>query len=179
MIRLIPPEGFRRQPWANGRGETVEMLRIDDGGRHGDRLILRLSRARVAEDGPFSLFPGIDRCLTVIAGPGFRLTGAVALTCAPGVPVTFPGDVAVAAEGTAAGASEDLNVMWARGLPPPRVSFGAVRTGPGVWALLSLAPLTLGGEGVAAGTLALGRGPSQAAGGPAVLIEVPALTRWP
>jgi hypothetical protein len=100
----------RVQPWANGRGRTVEMWREEGPGG----LRLRLSVAVVAEDGPFSLFPGIDRVLTVISGPGFRLAGAVDLDCRPGVPVAFPGDVAVRAEGVVA-PSEDFNVMTARG----------------------------------------------------------------
>jgi uncharacterized protein len=101
----------RVQPWANGRGQTVEMWREE--GPQGLRL--RLSVATVAEDGPFSLFPGIDRSLTVISGPGFGLTGAVDLDCRPMVPVAFPGDVAVRAAGVSQ-PSEDFNVMTARGL---------------------------------------------------------------
>ncbi len=105
MMILHPVGGHRPMPWANGRGTTVEMLREEG---------LRLSVAVVAEDGPFSVFPGIDRVLTVISGPGFRLAGAVRLHCLPLLPVAFPGDAAVRAEGVAA-ASEDFNVMVARG----------------------------------------------------------------
>ena len=71
MIRHLTPAGYRRQPWANGRGVTVELARADG----PDGLIWRLSMATVAEDGPFSLFPGIERNLTVISGPGFHLRG--------------------------------------------------------------------------------------------------------
>ena len=104
-------------PWANGKGSTVELLRVEREGR----LILRLSRAMVAEDGAFSLFPGIERNLTVVSGPGFDLVGqGVRLSARPLVSVAFRGDVAIRAEGVLA-PSEDLNVMAARGAPPARV----------------------------------------------------------
>jgi hypothetical protein len=85
----------------------------------------RLSVATVAQDGAFSLFPGIDRVLTVISGPGFRIRGdGIDLDARPFVPVAFPGDVGVAAEGVTA-ASEDFNVMVARGLGPVQVWLAA------------------------------------------------------
>lgn len=112
MIRHLTPADYRVQPWANGRGQTVELARSD--GPQGLRW--RLSVATVAEDGPFSLFPGIDRVLTVISGPGFRLRGqGLDLHALPFEPVAFPGDVPVAAAGVAA-PSEDFNVMTARSL---------------------------------------------------------------
>jgi environmental stress-induced protein Ves len=109
---LHPAGGHRRMPWANGRGTTVEMLREEG---------LRISLATVAEDGPFSIFPGIDRVLTVISGPGFRLEGAVSLKCRPMLPVAFPGDVPVRAADVTF-PSEDFNVMTARGGPAPEVA---------------------------------------------------------
>ncbi len=121
MIRHLTPADYRIQPWANGRGQTVELARAD--GPEGMRW--RLSLATVAEDGAFSLFPGIDRVLTVISGPGFRITGAgIDLDARPFAPVAFPGDVAVAAEGVTA-ASEDFNVMLARALGPAQVWLAA------------------------------------------------------
>lgn len=117
MIRHLTSADYRVQPWANGRGQTVELARSDG----PDGMRWRLSVATVAEDGPFSLFPGIDRVLTVISGPGFRLRGAgIDLAARPFLPVSFPGDVPVAAEHVVA-PSEDFNVMVARNLGPPRV----------------------------------------------------------
>jgi environmental stress-induced protein Ves len=111
------PADYRAMPWANGRGHTSELLRED--GPQG--LLLRLSAATVTEDGEFSVFPGIERNLTVISGPGFRLEGqGLSLQAAPRVPVAFPGDVALRATGVTA-PSEDFNVMTARALPRPRV----------------------------------------------------------
>ena len=118
MLRHLTPSDYRRQPWANGRGITVELARADG----PDGLIWRLSMAVVAEDGAFSIFPGIERNLTVISGPGFRLAGeGIALDARPLVPVAFPGDVAVAATHVTA-PSGDFNVMTARNLPRPEVA---------------------------------------------------------
>ena len=117
MIRHLTPADYTVMPWANGRGTTIEMLREvgPDGG-----LLLRLSMASVVEDGPFSIFPGVERNLTVISGPGFDLVGETHLIAAPLVPLAFPGDVPMAAAGVTA-PSDDFNVMTARGLPSPDV----------------------------------------------------------
>ncbi|TKA96936.1 HutD family protein [Cereibacter changlensis] len=94
-MRLLRAADFVPMPWANGRGVTVEMLRVE--GPSG--LLFRLSRASVVEDGPFSIFPGVERVLTVISGPGFDLLGERRLRCDPLAPVAFPGDEALAASG--------------------------------------------------------------------------------
>lgn len=116
MIRHLTPSDYKTMPWANGKGVTVEMLRVDDGG-----LKWRLSRASVVENGDFSLFAGIERNLTVITGPGFDLVGdGLHLHALPLQPVAFAGDVPIRAEGVTA-ASDDFNVMTARALPLPEV----------------------------------------------------------
>ena len=110
MIRHLTLADYRTMPWANGRGTTLELARLDG----PDGMIWRLSIASVVENGPFSLFPGVDRILTVIDGPGFRLVGSgMAMEAAPWVPIAFPGDVAIAAWGVTA-PSMDFNLMAAR-----------------------------------------------------------------
>ncbi len=117
MIRHLSAADFRPMPWANGKGVTVEMARAD--GSEG--MLWRLSRASVVENGPFSIFPGVERNLTVLTGPGFDLVGeGVHLAARPMQPVAFAGDVAVRAEGVSA-PSDDFNVMTARALPRPQV----------------------------------------------------------
>lgn len=112
MIRHLTGRDYREMPWANGRGVTVEMLRVDRDGA----LLWRLSRASVVEAGAFSQFPGFERNLTVISGPGFDLVGeGVHLQARPLQPVSFAGDVAIRAEAVTA-PSDDFNVMVARGL---------------------------------------------------------------
>lgn len=117
-MRRLTPTDYIRQLWKNGKGETVELSRADRGGG----MLWRLSMATVAEDGPFSLFPGINRNLTVLEGPGFRLLGdGIDLPCLPLAPVAFAGDVAVQAVETGGQVSTDFNVMTARELPVPQV----------------------------------------------------------
>lgn len=116
-MRHLTPDNYRTMPWANGRGVTVEMLRVDQGGA----LKWRLSRASVVEEGDFSIFPAIERNLTVISGPGFDLIGPSGrLRARPLVPVAFAGDLAFRAVAVTA-PSDDFNVMTARGLPCPQV----------------------------------------------------------
>lgn len=117
MIRHLTPADYTVMPWVNGRGTTTELIRENslDG-----TLLWRLSMASVVEDGPFSIFPGVERNLTVISGPGFGLLGQTRITAAPLRPVAFPGDVPIAATGVAA-PSVDFNVMTARALPLPDV----------------------------------------------------------
>lgn len=117
MKRILGPEDFRQMPWANGKGITTELAREDRDGR----MLWRLSRASVVEDGPFSIFPGIERNLTVLTGPGFVLTGkGISLEARPYSPLAFPGDIPVAASGVVA-PSDDFNVMTDRSLPKPTV----------------------------------------------------------
>ncbi len=147
-MRHLTLADYVRQPWANGRGTTVEMLREDV----PTGLRLRLSMASVVEDGPFSIFPGIERNLTVISGPGFRLEGDVARDCLPLVPVAFPGDMAVRAAGTGGVPSQDFNVMTARALPLPEVTVlrgGGTLAAGGRLFLMALGPVAVNGQAAA------------------------------
>ncbi|QYZ69502.1 HutD/Ves family protein [Neotabrizicola shimadae] len=163
MFRHLTPADYRHQPWANGRGVTVELARADG----PDGLIWRLSMATVAEDGPFSLFPGIERNLTVISGPGFRLEGsALALKARPMAPVAFPGDVEISAVGVAA-PSQDFNVMTARPLPRPDVAVvvGEARIeGGGLLAAFALNPTRINGQAIGEQELILTTAPLHVAG---------------
>ena len=112
-IELLGPDDFRSMPWRNGLGTTVEMAREDDA---EGVMLWRVSAADVVEAGAFSLFPGIDRILTLIEGPGFDLDFAGHGRVAPVEslqPVRFSGDWATRAEAVR-GPSRDLNVMVAR-----------------------------------------------------------------
>ncbi|MDT8857353.1 HutD family protein [Paracoccaceae bacterium Fryx2] len=143
-MRHLTPAGYRVMPWANGRGQTVELWREDG----PDGMLWRLSLATVAEDGPFSLLPGVERNLTVIDGPGFDLVGALHLRADPLRPVAFPGDVVLAAMGVTA-ASQDFNVMTARRLPLPRVCVvqdGMAEPAGGLLCLFAMAPALVAGR---------------------------------
>lgn len=177
-MRHLTPADYTRQPWKNGKGITTELARAEAGGA----LLWRLSMATVAEDGPFSIFPGIERNLTVISGPGFRLVGAgLALDCLPFTPVAFPGDVMVAAEGTGGQVSEDFNVMTARHLPRPDVGVlngsGPIAAG-GLLAVLALSPLRLSGRALGRHDLILAEGPlAMETPGTALLVRLHGLSQ--
>lgn len=164
MIHLTPAD-YQTQPWKNGRGTTTELLHIVDPATGG--TLLRLSRASVVEDGPFSLFPGIERNLTVLTGPGFRLTGpALNLRCDPLSPVAFPGDVPVTATDTNGQRSDDFNVMTARHLPRPEVTVAqnlSLAKG-GRLALYALGPCKVNGTQVSKGDLVLMTEPAHLSG---------------
>lgn len=144
MIRHLTPADYREMPWANGKGVTVEMLRVE--GPSG--LLYRLSRASVVENGDFSIFPGIERNLTVISGPGFGLeTDRLTLQARPLIPLAFAGDIAIRAEAVSA-ASDDFNVMTARALLRPEVAVitgQAQLRGGDMLAIFALAPSTVNG----------------------------------
>jgi hypothetical protein len=145
MIRHLNANNFKEMPWANGKGTTVEMLRIEREGQ----VMLRLSRAMVVEDGAFSVYPGIERNLTVLSGPGFDLVGAgVLLHALPLVPVAFAGDIPIRAEKVTE-RSEDFNVMTARDLPLPHVSVVQAGLLPGPGAIFALEPGVIAGKAVA------------------------------
>lgn len=101
--------------WKNGGGTTREYLVHPPGAGTGD-FFWRVSRAEVVKHGAFSLFPEVDRTLTVVAGdtidllfsdrrirldrttPPYAFRGDVHIECRiPGEPI------------------EDLNVMTRRG----------------------------------------------------------------
>lgn len=162
---------YKTMPWANGLGQTVEILRVDGPGG----LLYRLSMASVVVDGAFSVFPGIERNLTVISGPGFDLAGAVSLRCDPLVPVAFAGDVAVRAERVTA-PSDDFNVMTARSQPRPVVTVerdGAVLLAGGRLCLFALGVAAVNGVAMAKHDLIVTEGPADIAGlGPVIAVRL-------
>lgn len=105
------------QPWKNGAGLTREIAVGPQGAGHAD-FDWRISLAEVAGDAPFSAFPGIDRCITLLRGAGMRLAssdGSVDHRLdQPLAPFRFPGDLALSAT-LVDGACSDFNVMTRRG----------------------------------------------------------------
>lgn len=98
-------------PWRNGGGCTRELLAWP----RAEGWLVRVSVAEIEADGPFSPFPGIDRCFAVLEGAGVELA-------LPGGPVRLgPHDDALAFPGEAApgcrlldGPTRDLNLMARR-----------------------------------------------------------------
>lgn len=61
-------------PWRNGGGTTTEIAIAPEGAAlSGERFLYRVSIADVSTDGPFSLFPGYDRHIMLLAGAGMTL----------------------------------------------------------------------------------------------------------
>ncbi|MBY5897089.1 HutD family protein [Rhizobium leguminosarum] len=114
-MRILRAGDHKRMPWKNGKGETVEIAVFPPDASIND-FDWRISMATVAEDGPFSIFPGIDRTLAILDGNSMVLDvdgrSPVLLTTASN-PLAFPADVSVAAR-LEDGAITDLNVMTRR-----------------------------------------------------------------
>jgi environmental stress-induced protein Ves len=106
---------YRRMPWKNGGGETTEIAVFPENAGLAD-FDWRISMATVASDGPFSVFPGIDRTLSILDGAGMSLfiegREAVVLTT-KSQPLPFPADAPTSAT-LVDGPITDLNVMTRR-----------------------------------------------------------------
>ncbi|MFM9976233.1 MAG: HutD family protein [Beijerinckiaceae bacterium] len=116
-MRILRQSGFRVMPWKNGGGTMTDIIASPEGASL-DTFDWRVSMARVVRDGPFSVFPGIDRSLTILEGEGMVLDiaghGETLLTD-QSLPFAFPGD-AVTYSRLHAGPILDLNVMTRRGI---------------------------------------------------------------
>jgi environmental stress-induced protein Ves len=117
MIRILRAADHKSMPWKNGGGVTTEIA-VSPEGAGLDAFDWRVSMARVERDGPFSVFPGVDRTLAVLEGNGIRLTIGGREPVLLGVgsePLAFPADEPThgALRG---GPILDLNVMARRGV---------------------------------------------------------------
>lgn len=175
MIRFLDPATYRVMRWANGLGETVEMMRVED--EHG--LVWRLSRATVTEDGPFSVFPGINRCLTVLTGSGFDLVGDRTLRADPLVPVFFAGDEPISARNVRE-PCQDLNLMISRRLPTPEVFWADGTVTPpedGLLALYCHAAARVADTDLGPDAVVLSDGPVTIAGGRVLVMRLAPATK--
>ena len=112
--RVLSPADYRRMPWKNGGGHTHEIA-VHPEGAGTAAFDWRVSVADVAQDGPFSRFPGVERTLVLLAGNGVRLEGAgdpLDLRT-PYEPITFSGDAELACVLTD-GPIRDFNLMVRR-----------------------------------------------------------------
>ena len=114
MAQLIPADYLRRMPWKNGGGSTAEVAIHPAGASLAD-FAWRLSLADVERNGPFSLFPGVDRILMLTEGAGMRLNiGSEAIELRDRFSVcAFRGDDVVDAT-LVDGAVRDCNLMVRR-----------------------------------------------------------------
>lgn len=147
-MRLIRIDDLPAQPWKNKGGITREIAaRRDEQG-----LLWRASVAEVERDGPFSVFPGADRILTVIEGAGLRLRYAAGvIEAAMGIPVRFAGDLAIDCE-LVDGPVRDFNMIFDAARTRVRVERlppGLHSIAPGFGLLPIASPLMVSEFGVA------------------------------
>lgn len=149
--------------WRNGGGETREIVSWPPGAAD---FSWRVSIATIAQDGPFSVFAGIDRSITLLNGAGVHLLSEHLFAeqrvdhalIHPGEPFAFSGDVALSAR-RIDGATTDFNIMTRRDVCRAAVTAHGdsfIASGPlggvlyvmsGVWKVGSGAVLNAG-EGV-------------------------------
>jgi environmental stress-induced protein Ves len=114
-LQVLRAASYRHMPWKNGGGMTAEIAVAPEGAGL-DNFRWRISMAQIAQDGPFSCFPGIDRTLTVLDGKGVELEfpGSDARrreTLTPhSAPLSFLADTPVHARLLSGGVT-DFNVM--------------------------------------------------------------------
>lgn len=116
-VEILRQSEFRRLPWKNGLGSTLEMA-IEPAGAEaasGD-FLWRLSRATIAQNSAFSLFPEHDRKLVILSGAGVLLLpeSRPALVLHPFNLFGFSGDQAIECE-LLQGEVSDFNVFTRKG----------------------------------------------------------------
>ena len=112
-LQLIPAHEYRRERWRNGFGWTREILRSPHA---GDGWDWRMSIAEIEQDGPFSTFPGVERELVLLHGPGLRLRfddDEVHEIEPPHGRLRFAGERIALGE-LIDGPTHDFNLMWRR-----------------------------------------------------------------
>lgn len=106
---------YRRMRWKNGGGITTEVARSP---AEGEEFDWRVSIAEIAQDGDFSVFPGIERTLMLLDGGGVELeigdAQPVALTQRY-AKHAFPGEAPVSCR-LLDGPTRDFNLMLRRGV---------------------------------------------------------------
>jgi environmental stress-induced protein Ves len=105
-VRLtrLDPAGYRRSPWKNGGGVTLDIAGASVPGvapGAWDGVIWRFGQTRIERPGPFSDLSGFDRLLAVVEGRGLVLhpVGAPPLDVRTRFhPVRFPGEWQIESE---------------------------------------------------------------------------------
>ncbi len=109
--RVLLAKDCPAMPWRNGGGQTRELLTWPAGSAP-DQWQLRISRADIDYDGPFSAFPGVQRWFAVLKGAGVALRFGSTEQClrAGDAPLSFDGAAAPGCR-LLEGRTQDLNLM--------------------------------------------------------------------
>jgi environmental stress-induced protein Ves len=150
--RVLRAEDHERMPWANGGGTTYQVATGPEGAGL-DSFDWRVSLADIDAGGPFSSFPGIDRILMVLDGPGIELVVDGRLVPLGQLdPLRFDGEADTSCS-LLGGPTRDLNLMTRRGRCTGTVDVLAVGDGTQVEAVEggSVLVVVVSGEVVADG----------------------------
>jgi environmental stress-induced protein Ves len=115
-MKILRASTHKAMPWKNDGGETAEIAVFPEGASMQD-FGWRVSMAKVTENGPFSLFPNIDRTLSILEGHSLTLTindAEAEVLTKESDPFAFAADIPVSST-LPDGEIRDLNVMTRRG----------------------------------------------------------------
>src|SRR5437868_6799819 len=107
MIQRLTPADYRRTPWKNGGGTTIDIAERDG--------VWRFGRTPITTPGPFSDYAGFDRVQVLVAGRGLVLEtpdGEIDVR-QPFVPVRFAGETPIVSR-LEAGPLEVVNLIGDR-----------------------------------------------------------------
>ena len=112
FLRHLPAASLLRTRWKNGGGWTTELAIEPAKADLASDFDWRVSVADIEQDGPFSLFPGVERDLFLLDGAGMLLDvhGAEQRIDRPLQRVHFSGDAPVDCR-LIDGPTRDFNVM--------------------------------------------------------------------
>jgi environmental stress-induced protein Ves len=149
-MRILRAADRKPTPWKNGGGLTWEVAAWPSGASLAD-FEWRASIAEVGSSGPFSVFAGVDRVLTVLDGTGLelRIEGQATVKLdASATPFAFAGDAPCHAV-LVNGPVRDFNVMVRRGLWSAQVQRlegpAAFRAQADLTLILACSPITFDG----------------------------------
>ena len=107
-MKIVTRDALIDVPWKNGGGTTRNIAK----GMSADQVAWTISRADVAQDGPFSDFEGLMRVLTVVSGGEMTLVSQDAsFHAVPWRPLAFDGGLKIHAQ-LQDGPLTDLNLMF-------------------------------------------------------------------
>lgn len=118
LVTALDPAGYRRTPWKNGGGVTVDIAEayragVTPGAWEG--MVWRFGRTAITVPGPFSDLSGYDRVQVVVAGQGLVLAAPDREIDVrrPFVPVRFAGETPIVSR-LEAGPVEVVNLIGDR-----------------------------------------------------------------
>ncbi|UKK85822.1 HutD family protein [Sphingopyxis sp. BSN-002] len=120
-VRFLPAKDRVARPCKNGGGVTRDITVFPEGTSDAD-FLWRVSLATIADAGPFSPFPGVDRAFLLLRGElAIAIGDQAEQHIRPGAPaLLFGGDEPVAAR-PVAGSCTALNIMARRGQTSAKV----------------------------------------------------------